>query len=53
MAVLLIAVLALGLYMPAFLSDVLDQISHLFPGGGACPLSNCQPWCRDFPPILP
>lgn len=35
MAVLLIAVLALGLYMPAFLSDVLDQISHLFPGGGA------------------
>lgn len=34
MAVLFVSVLVLGLYVPAFLSDVLEQIAHLFPGGG-------------------
>jgi hydrogenase-4 component F len=36
MAVLLIAILALGLYVPEFLNEVLDQVYRLFvPGGGA------------------
>ncbi len=36
MAVLLFSLLALGLYVPAFLNDVLQQIYHLFvPGGSA------------------
>jgi hydrogenase-4 component F len=34
MSVLLVSVLALGLYMPAFLNDALQQIAQLFPGGG-------------------
>jgi hydrogenase-4 component F len=34
MSVLLVSVLALGLYMPAFLIDALQQIAQLFPGGG-------------------
>ena len=35
MAVLLASVLALGLYMPTFLNDALDQIAELFLGGSA------------------
>ena len=35
MSVLLITILALGLFLPAFLNDVLQQIVHLFPGGSA------------------
>ncbi len=35
MSALLISVLALGLYLPAFLNDVLQQIIRLFLGGGA------------------
>jgi hypothetical protein len=35
MSVLLVTVLALGLYLPAFLNDVLVQIVQLFLGGGA------------------
>lgn len=35
MAALLLAVLALGLYLPAFLNDVLQQIVDLFLGGSA------------------
>jgi hypothetical protein len=31
----LISILALGLYLPAFLSDVLEQIVRLFLGGSA------------------
>jgi hydrogenase-4 component F len=33
MSVLLIAILALGLYMPVFLNDALNQIAQLFLGG--------------------
>jgi hydrogenase-4 component F len=33
MSVLLIAILALGLYMPLFLNDALNQIVQLFMGG--------------------
>ncbi len=35
MSALLISILALGLYLPAFLSDVLEQIVRLFLGGSA------------------
>lgn len=35
MSALLVTILALGLYLPAFLSDVLEQIVRLFLGGSA------------------
>jgi hydrogenase-4 component F len=35
MSVLLVTILALGLYLPAFLNDVLQQIVQLFLGGSA------------------
>jgi hypothetical protein len=34
MGVLLVTILALGLYVPGFLNEVLDQIYRLFVHGG-------------------